>query len=116
MNSLTEQFQKLIAEYSKAFDPAVQTTLLELAEETRNSLASASPAPGSTNSFSSQWQVAIYHNAMYVHNTKLSADRIPLSNLLEYSRNGRPFVYQTFAQLQDGLAQKFVTKIQQKIK
>ena len=106
----------MIAQYSKEFDGAVQETLGELAEETRVALASASPTGSSSNPFASQWHVAVYHNAVYVHNAKLSADRIPLSNLLEYSRNGQPFVYRTFAQLETGLAQKFTMKIQQKIK
>jgi len=46
-----------------------------------------------------KWKVERkYRGVRYVFNTSTAKDGIPIVNLLEYSKNGKPFVRSTFAE------------------
>lgn len=91
------------------FSEAVSEVLQEIAEETyskidagldkamnhmRNKLAAASPVDSGLTKESWEGEDK-YKNIRYINNTRTNENGIPVVNLLEYGRKGKPFLRKT---------------------
>ena len=109
-DSLAKQVGKVFIQFSKDVTEQAQIALDECAEYAKNEFIKVSPTDptGTAPHYKDCWAVKSgYTNARFVGNTK-RVDEIPLSNLLEYGRNGKPFILRTSEQIQPTIEQIFV--------
>lgn len=112
MINLQQQFDTVINKYRDELFDKVQVALEEAAEDVAKFLAAASPVGNSTDHFRDHWGVEKkYKNIKIVYNDKLNNNRIPLTNLLEFGRKGRPFVKKTWESIKDDILRKFIKKM-----
>lgn len=111
--SLTKQVEKVFVQFSKEMTEQAQKALDICADYAKNEFVKVSPIDptGTAPHYKDCWAVKSgYTNARFVGNTK-RVDEIPLSNLLEYGRNGKPFILRASEQIQPTIEQIFVKEM-----
>lgn len=107
MEELTKEFDKIIGEFKEKNFKVTQEALTITAQKGAKILENQSPV--ATGRFKASWGVETkYANTKYIHNTALASNRIPLSNIIEYARNQKPFIYGTFNRYQADLMNEFI--------
>lgn len=107
IEDFSKEMDKLVREFYKENFEATQEALVQTAQKGAQILENQSPVK--TGTFKASWGVeAKYANAKFIHNTALAANRIPLTNIIEYARNQRPFILETFNRYQADLMDEFI--------
>lgn len=115
IRNFSEEFDKLIRQHYQENFEATQEALTTTAEKVAGILSRESPVR--TGRFKSSWRVEKkYPNTKYVYNEALANNRIPLSNIIEYARNQRPFIYKTFDRYKEDIFRTFIAEYQKEIK
>lgn len=117
-NSIEKEFAKIIKEYNQVMFEAVEDALDVVSLDMQGKLEQASPVGTGPIHFKNSWDRKMqYKGVRYIGNTKrVPHDQgIPLSNLLEYSRNGRPFIARTFEMNINETYQKFIKELGGKV-
>lgn len=110
----TKAFESIIKDFANSNFKATQEALYETAQEGTKILSRQTPIR--TGAFKEGWKVeGKYANVKFIYNDRLANNRIPLSNLFEYSRNHKPFIFQTFNQSQGELLRMFNQKMKEKL-
>jgi len=117
--NLDEAMKEIIKEYNQTVFEEVQKALTETAQEMAKVLEDASPIGNSNygTPFKQNWAVeSKFKNAKFVYNKKLAKNRIPVSNLIEYTSYNTPFIQQTMNRYKEDMLKLFVSKMEQKLK
>lgn len=97
LSNLGVELREYLKEVSTEVYAAKEKGLEEAADFMADKLKSATPV--NSGSTKASWEVEKkYKGVKYIYNTKLSSQNIPIVNLLEYSKKGKPFVRKTFNQ------------------
>lgn len=114
--SLEKQWADLIREYREQSFNAVENALDEVSLEVQRIMEQASPVGLGPVHFRDSWDRKMqYKGVRYVGNTKLVSGSIPLSNILEYSRRGRPFIRRTWEANKELMYQKFKKALERRL-
>lgn len=117
-NNIDREFAKIIKEYGQTMHEAVEEALDEVSLDMQRKLEQASPVGAGPVHFKNSWDRKMqYKGVRYIGNTKRVPNEqgIPLSNLLEHGRNGKPFIARTFTMSKEELYQKFTKKLGGKV-
>ena len=115
LEDFSKEFDKLIRQYYQENFEATQEALATTAEKFAGILSRESPVR--TGRFKSSWKVEKkYANIKFVYNEALAKNRIPLSTLIEYARNQRPFIYKTVDRYKEDVFRTFISEYQKEIK
>lgn len=115
MDDFAKEVDKIIVEFKNKNFEATQKALTTTAQAGARILENQSPV--ATGRFKGSWDVETkYANTKYIHNTALAPNRIPLVNLIEYSRRHTPFIYSTFNRYREDLFRQFIIEYQKEIK
>lgn len=100
-----------LRELSSAIDEAIGEIAQELYEEVDRGLDKAArhmeqalqqATPVDTGKTREEWETDFkYKNVRYINNTRVNESGIPVVNLLEYGKKGRPFVRDTVQREQE---------------
>lgn len=113
MADLSKELETILNKFSKTAFEATQTALKESAQETAQLLAASSPSGGSSPSFSSGFDVAIYKNVVYIGNTKTTANNVPLINIINKQTG---LVESVWNRNKSNIESKTIQRIMSKIK
>lgn len=125
---LEEEFKKLFRDYQKTVFEATEVALDKGSLALQNKLSAASPVGEGPLHFKDSWDRKMqYKGVKFVGNTKTvhrpdyvrkgtgekvqHEGGIPLSSLLEYSRNGHPFIQRTFNQNKNEIFQIIIKEL-----
>lgn len=120
VNSLAKQWEDIIEEYKTTFSKELNEALNIASSEMKQELVKASPIrnvfeqnnDSGSSHFQDSWiNIVKYTNAKYIGNTKEVSGHIPLSNLIEFSSKGHPFIGKTFEQHKDKIFNKVVNTL-----
>jgi hypothetical protein len=110
--SIEEQIKEIVNEYKKELSKDLELALTNASELLKFELELASPVGDTTPHFRDMWDIKTkYTGVRYVGNKKLVESGIPLSNLLEYARTGRPFIARTYDLNLERIYESFITKL-----
>lgn len=99
--NMAEELKDILNDYSKQLYKNKEEALDKSADYLLNKLIQASPT-GKTGQFKNSWiRTYKYKGVRYIGNTDVGGKNsygynIPLSNLIEFSKNGKPFIRRTF--------------------
>lgn|SRR5690554_6005898 len=116
--SLEKEFQKVLQDYKQQMFEATEEALDKVSLEMQKKFENASPVGDSTPHFKHSWDRKMqYKGVRYIGNTKRVPNEtgIPLSNILEYSRNGRPFINRTWKLNKNEIYKKFIQELGGKV-
>lgn len=97
--NLAEELKDILDEYSQELFESKEQALDKAADFLVEKLEQNSPYdPNSEGQhLKDSWKrTDKYTGVRYVGNTKVTSQNIPLSNLVEFSKNGKPFIRRTF--------------------
>lgn len=119
--NLEKEFEKIINDYKKKLGADIEECLTDAGNLLIIELSNASPVGLLENPidphFKDCWAMKTkYKGVRYVGNTKKVHDGIPLSNLIEFSRKGHPFIQRTFELNKDRIYKDFIEKLGGKLK
>ena len=103
--NLAEELKDILNEYSNELMAQKEVALDKASDYFVEKLEQASPVD--TGEFKKSWtRTDKYKGVRYVGNTALAgrnkqSGNIPLSNIIEFSKNGKPFIKATFEQNKD---------------
>lgn len=103
--NLAEELKDILNEYSNELMAQKEVALDKASDYFVEKLEQASPVD--TGEFKKSWtRTDKYKGVRYVGNTALAGKNkqggnIPLSNIIEFSKNGKPFIRATFEQNKD---------------
>lgn len=103
--NLAEELKDILNEYSNELMAQKEVALDKASDYFVEKLEQASPVD--TGKFKRSWiRTDKYKGVRYVGNTALAGKNkqggnIPLSNIIEFSKNGKPFIRATFEQNKD---------------
>lgn len=93
--NLYDELKDILNEYSNELFEAKEKGLDKASDYLVEKLEANSPID--TGEFKRSWlRTEKYKNVRYIGNSKLTDKNIPLSNLIEFSAKGHPFIRQTF--------------------
>lgn len=96
INDGCERINEMLADVFKEAKNSTDAKLGEAADYLKGKLEAATPVK--TWLTKASWQsIKNYKMVKYVNNTRLAKNGIPVVNLLEYSKKGKPFMRSTFA-------------------
>lgn len=115
LDDLSKEMDKLITQFMKENFDATQRALTTTAKQGADILSKQSPIR--TGRFKSSWDVETkYANTKYIYNSALANNRIPLSNIVEYTPNNTPFIVQTMDRYKGELFRRFISEYEKEIK
>lgn len=117
-NSIENEFAKIIKEYQQTMFEAVEEALDDVSLDMQRKLEQASPVGEGPIHFKNTWDRKMHYKGVrYIGNTKRvpNDQGIPLSNILEHGKNGKPFIKRTFNMNKEEIYQKFIKKLGGKI-
>ncbi len=105
-----EDFYKFLNDVTGEVMESREAGLDKAAEFMMEQLENATPTDrGITKS---SWERTTKYKAVrYINNTALSENKIPIVNLLEYAKNGKPFVRATFNKYESTIQQMIIDEI-----
>ena len=93
--NIFDEIQKAMKDINKEVLVATNKAVQESAEYVTDELIKATPVK--TGELKKSWvRTTKYNNVAYIQNTKLNKKNIPVLNLLEFGKKGKPFVRKTF--------------------
>ena len=104
--NLAEELKGVLSEYSNDLMAQKEIALNKASDFLVDKLEENSPV-GETGKFKKSWtRTEKYKGVRYVGNTDVGGkneygQNIPLANLIEFSKNGKPFIRATFEQNKD---------------
>lgn len=102
LGELSEAIDEAIGEVSEELYAAVDAGLDKAARHMAQSLETATPVE--TGKTRSSWEVDFrYKNVRYINNTSVNEQGVPIVNLLEFGKKGKPFVRRTVQAEQDNI-------------
>ena len=113
--NLAEELKGILEEYSNELMAQKEIALDNASDYFVGKLERASPVD--TGEFKKSWtRTAKYKGVRYVGNTALAGKNktdgnIPLSNIIEFSKNGKPFIRATFEQNKDKIVDIIVDEL-----
>lgn len=113
--NLAEELKDILNEYSNELMAQKEIALDKASDYFVEKLEQASPV--NTGKFKKGWErTDKYKGVRYVGNTTLAnknkqGGNIPLSNIIEFSKNGKPFIRATFEQNKDKIVDIIVDEI-----
>lgn len=109
---LEEEFKKLFRDYQKTVFEATEVALDKGSLLLQNKLSAASPVGEGPLHFKDSWDRKMqYKGVRFIGDTKRTANDIPLSSIIEYSRNGHPFIQRTFNQNKNEIFQIIIKEL-----
>lgn len=117
--NLAEELKSVLDEYSNELMAQKEVALDKAADFLVDKLEENSPE-GETGEFKKSWtRTEKYKGVRYVGNTDVGGkneygQNIPLANLIEFSKNGKPFIRATFEQNKDKIIDIIVDTMSQK--
>ena len=120
--NLEDQFAQIIRDYRDKQFESIQKSLDVAADWMVTKLESASPIGNSSIHFRDQWEVKRkYPNVRYIGNAKMTKESpnfrsVPLSNILEHGRKGRPFIKRTYNANKAELFSRFKNELERRLK
>lgn len=114
--NLAEELKDILNEYSKDLIEQKEVALDKAANFLVDKLEKNSPV-GETGEFKKSWtRTEKYKGVRYVGNTDVGGkneygQNIPLANLIEFSKNGKPFIRATFEQNKDEIIDIIVDEL-----
>lgn len=115
LDDLSKEMDKLITQFMKENFDATQRALTTTAKQGADILSRQSPVR--TGRFKSSWSVETkYANTKYIYNSALAKNRIPMANIIEYTRNHTPFIVQTMDRYKGELFRRFISEYEKEIK
>ena len=117
--NLAEELKDVLNEYSNELMAQKEEALDKAADFLVDKLEENSPV-GETGKFKKSWKrTEKYKGVRYVGNTDVGGKNeygqsIPLANLIEFSKNGKPFIRATFEQNKDKIIDIIVDTMGQK--
>lgn len=116
MIDLEKQLNSAVRKYQQKNFKITQEVLQKEAEVVRQRMIVATVAIKS-GKFKKSWKLKKYNNAIYVYNDRLGQNRIPLSNISEYSKTGpRPFIKRTWDSMKKDVERKVILNLKNRIK
>lgn len=114
---ITKEFDRIINEFRQENFELTQEVLAEVAQEVAKEMARQSPRGESPNPFRDHWLVETkYPNSKYVYNAKFTDNRIPLSNILQYTDPHRNFATKAWQRIESEAYNSFVKKMRKRLK
>lgn len=116
--NLAEELKDVLNEYSNELMAQKEVALDKASDYFVEKLEQASPVD--TGEFKKSWtRTEKYKGVRYVGNTALAGKnkqggKIPLSNIIEFSKNGKPFIRATLEQNKDKIIDIIVDTMSQK--
>ena len=113
--NLSEELKSILEEYSNELMAQKEIALDKASDYFVDKLEQASPVD--TGEFKKSWtRTEKYKGVRYVGNTAVGGKNkqggdIPLSNLIEFSKNGKPFIRATFEQNKDKIIDIIVDEL-----
>lgn len=108
--NLAEELKSVLDEYASELTAQKEIALDKASDYFVEKLEQASPVR--TGKFKSGWtRTYKYKGVRYVGNTVLTDKNIPLANLLEFSKNGKPFIRATFEKNKDKIIDIIVDEL-----
>lgn len=93
--NLAEELKDILNEYSQELFESREQALDKASDFLMEKLEQASPVD--TGEFQKSWlRTDKYKGVRYIGNSKTNNKNIPLSNLIEFSSKGKPFIRRTF--------------------
>lgn len=93
--NLAEELKDILNEYSQELFESREQALDKASDFLMEKLEQASPVD--TGEFQKSWlRTDKYKGVRYIGNSKTNNKNIPLSNLIEFSSKGHPFIRRTF--------------------
>lgn len=93
--NLAEELKDILDEYSQELFESKEQALDVASDYLKERLEDASPVD--TGEFKKSWvRTDKYKGVRYIGNAKTNDKNIPLSNLIEFSSKGKPFIRRTF--------------------
>lgn len=93
--NLAEELKDILNEYSQELFESKEQALDKASDFLMEKLEQASPVD--TGGFQKSWlRTDKYKGVRYIGNSKTNKKNIPLSNLIEFSSKGKPFIRRTF--------------------
>ena len=114
--NLAEELKDVLNEYSNEVMAQKEVALDKAADFLVDKLEENSPV-GETGEFKKSWKrTEKYKGVRYVGNTDVGGkneygQNIPLANLIEFSKNGKPFIRATFEQNKDKIIDIIVDEL-----
>ena len=93
--NIFDEIQKALEKQGKAILKETNKAVQESAEFVADELIKNTPVK-SEETKKSWVRTTKYNNVAYIYNTQLNKKGIPVVNLLEFSKKGKPFVRKTF--------------------
>ena len=91
LDGLSQAIEEAIGDVTEEVYAAVDAGLDEAARHMEQALEDATPVD--TGETKNSWEVDFkYRNVRYINNTSVNEQGIPIVNLLEFGRKGKPFV------------------------
>ena len=102
LGELSEAIDEAIGEVSEEIYAGVDAALDKAARHMAQALETATPVE--TGKTRSSWEVDFrYKNVRYINNTSVNEQGVPIVNLLEFGKKGKPFVRRTVQAEQDNI-------------
>ena len=114
--NLAEELKSVLDEFSNELMAQKEVALDKAADFLVDKLEENSPV-GETGEFKKSWtRTEKYKGVRYVGNTDVGGkneygQNIPLANLIEFSKNGKPFIRATFEQNKDKIIDIIVDEL-----
>lgn len=109
--NLEQEFQKILKEYRDQMFEVTEEALNIVSLEMQKKFEQASPLGDSVPHFKHSWDRKMHYKGVrYIGNTKRVPNEsgIPLSNILEYKRNGKPFIKRTWDVNKNEMFNRFI--------
>ena len=108
--NLAEELKDVLNEYSNELLTQKEVALDKAGDYLAEKLEQSSPVR--TGRFKAGWtRTYKYKGVRYVGNTVLTDKNIPLTNLIEFSKNGKPFIRKTFESNKDKIIDIIVDEL-----
>ena len=114
--NIAEELKGVLAEYSSELLAQKEVALDKASDFLVEKLEQASPV-GATGEFKKSWRRTYkYKSVRYVGNTDVGGKNeygysIPLANIIEFSKNGKPFIRATFEHNKDKIVDIIVDEM-----
>lgn len=95
MPDIYKEMKEILDEFGSDLDEAKERGLNNAADYITQKYAENTPTD--TGATKQSWVATKkYKNVKYINNTHLTKTNIPVANLVEFSKNGKPFIRRTF--------------------
>lgn len=109
--NLYEELKPILDSISQELFEAKERGLDKAADYFISKLEQATPK-GETGETARSWErTTKYKSVRYISNTRLNKNRIPVVNLLEFSKKGKPFVRKTFEAEKTNIVNKILNEV-----